>query len=64
MVGELRPIGRRSQQGFLNALSPEEQATLESLLRRVLAANDAARLPATEAPRSRPRPDGRRAPTR
>jgi DNA-binding MarR family transcriptional regulator len=45
LVSELRPAGRRSQQGFLDALSREEQKTLVSLLQRVLAANDAARLP-------------------
>jgi DNA-binding MarR family transcriptional regulator len=39
----LQPIAQRSQQGFLDALSPAEQETLISLLRRVLAANDAAR---------------------
>jgi len=39
----LRTAERRSQQGFLDVLSPVEQRTLESLLRRVLAANDSAR---------------------
>jgi DNA-binding MarR family transcriptional regulator len=43
LVRELRPIGRRSQQGFLDALSPAERETLVSLLQRVLAANDDAR---------------------
>ncbi|MGH2742905.1 MAG: MarR family winged helix-turn-helix transcriptional regulator [Thermoleophilaceae bacterium] len=55
-VDELQRVGRRSQQGFLDALSPAEQKTLVSLLRRVLTANDAARLAATEerhSPRSR-----------
>lgn len=42
LVDELKPVGRQSQQGFLTALSPAEQETLESLLRRVLAANDTA----------------------
>jgi MarR family transcriptional regulator, lower aerobic nicotinate degradation pathway regulator len=51
LVGELQRAGRRSQRGFLDALSAAEQETLVSLLRRVLAANDAARLAeADEAP--------------
>lgn len=45
LVGELKPAGRQSQVGFLNALSPAEQETLVSLLRRVLAADDAAHEP-------------------
>jgi len=44
LVDELRPVARRSQQGFLEALSAAEQRTLIELLQRVLAANDAARL--------------------
>lgn len=43
VAGELDGVGRRSQEGFLDALSATEQATLVALLRRVLAANDAAR---------------------
>ena len=52
LTAELRREGQRSQKGFLDALSPAEQKTLISLLQRVLAANDAARLTATEAKRS------------
>jgi DNA-binding MarR family transcriptional regulator len=44
LLGELRPVQRSSRQGFLDGPSPDEQRTLESLLRRVLAANDSARL--------------------
>ncbi|MGH8573724.1 MAG: MarR family winged helix-turn-helix transcriptional regulator [Gammaproteobacteria bacterium] len=44
LVARLQPAGLRSQQGFLDALSPAEQRTLVSLLQRVLAANDADRL--------------------
>jgi MarR family transcriptional regulator, lower aerobic nicotinate degradation pathway regulator len=40
LLGELRAAERRSQQGLLDTLSPDEQRTLESLLRRVLDAND------------------------
>lgn len=47
LLAQLRPVARRSQQGFLETLSAAERETLTSLLRRVLAANDAARL-ATE----------------
>jgi MarR family transcriptional regulator, lower aerobic nicotinate degradation pathway regulator len=43
LVDELLPVDRASQGGFLDALSAAEQKTLISLLRRVLAANDAAR---------------------
>jgi MarR family transcriptional regulator, lower aerobic nicotinate degradation pathway regulator len=48
LVAQLRPVGARSQRGFLNALSPAEQKTLVSLLQRVLADNDAARAGASE----------------
>ena len=43
LVRRLQPVALRSQEGFLDALSPDEQETLVALLRRVLAANDAAR---------------------
>lgn len=43
LAAELRPVATASQQGFLDTLSAAEQETLTSLLRRVLAANDAAR---------------------
>lgn len=43
LVATLQPVGRRSQEGFLDALSAAEQETLVALLQRVLAANDAAR---------------------
>lgn len=43
LVDELRPVARRSQQGFLEALSAGEQRTLIELLQRVLVANDTAR---------------------
>lgn len=45
LVDQLRPVALESQRGFLDSLSPAEQATLISLLRKILAANDAARLP-------------------
>lgn len=49
---QLRAAAQKSQQGFLEALSAPEQETLISLLRRVLAANDAARgAPADDADR-------------
>jgi MarR family transcriptional regulator, lower aerobic nicotinate degradation pathway regulator len=48
LVGELQRAGRPSQREFLGALSADEQATLVSLLRRVLDANDAARLTETD----------------
>ena len=51
LVTRLRPAARQSQQSFLGALSDAEQQTLLSLLRQVLAANDAARLGNTGAPR-------------
>lgn len=44
LAAELADVGRRTQEGFLDALSPAEQETLIALLRRVLAANDAARV--------------------
>jgi DNA-binding MarR family transcriptional regulator len=43
LVDGLQPVADESQQGFLNALSVAEQATLVSLLRRALALNDADR---------------------
>jgi MarR family transcriptional regulator, lower aerobic nicotinate degradation pathway regulator len=61
LTDELRREGQRSQKGFLDALSPAEQKTLISLLQRVLAANDAARVAATTAqPAPRPRSGGGR----
>jgi DNA-binding MarR family transcriptional regulator len=48
LVDRLRPVAQESQQGFLQALSPAEQDTLISLLRRALDANDAARGAATD----------------
>jgi DNA-binding MarR family transcriptional regulator len=47
LVDLLRPVAQESQQGFLQTLSPAEQKTLISLLRRALDANDAARTTAT-----------------
>jgi DNA-binding MarR family transcriptional regulator len=49
LVDRLRPVARESQEGFLETLSKSEQETLISLLARVLAANDDARLAGTEA---------------
>ncbi|SFB48453.1 DNA-binding transcriptional regulator, MarR family [Amycolatopsis marina] len=43
LMDTLRPIAVESQQGFLDALSQTERATLIALLQRVLAANDAVR---------------------
>lgn len=43
LAAELRPVAAASQHGFLDTLSTTEQETLTTLLRRVLAANDAAR---------------------
>ena len=43
LLDRLRTVARKSQQGFLEALSPSERKTLISLLRRALEANDAAR---------------------
>jgi DNA-binding MarR family transcriptional regulator len=40
LVAELQSIGRQSQRGFLDALTPTEQRTLVKLLRRVLDEND------------------------
>jgi MarR family transcriptional regulator, lower aerobic nicotinate degradation pathway regulator len=48
LLDELGPVATRSQKGFLDALTVAEQKTLISLLRRVLAANDAARQASTE----------------
>jgi MarR family transcriptional regulator, lower aerobic nicotinate degradation pathway regulator len=48
LVDLLRPVAQESQQGFLQTLSPAEQETLISLLRRALDANDAARGAATD----------------
>jgi MarR family transcriptional regulator, lower aerobic nicotinate degradation pathway regulator len=45
LLERLQSVALRSQEGFLDTLSPREQKTLVSLLRRVLAANDAARKP-------------------
>jgi MarR family transcriptional regulator, lower aerobic nicotinate degradation pathway regulator len=44
LVERLQPVAHQSQQRFLQTLSAEEQETLLTLLRRVLAANDEARL--------------------
>jgi MarR family transcriptional regulator, lower aerobic nicotinate degradation pathway regulator len=44
LVDQLRPVARASQQTFLDALSTAEQQSLITLLGRVLAANDRARL--------------------
>jgi DNA-binding MarR family transcriptional regulator len=49
LVDVLRPVAQESQLGFLQTLSPAEQETLISLLRRALDANDAARATATDA---------------
>ncbi|MQA62773.1 MAG: MarR family transcriptional regulator [Actinophytocola sp.] len=43
LASELRPVAIESQKGFLDTLTAAEQKTLTSLLRRVLAANDADR---------------------
>jgi MarR family transcriptional regulator, lower aerobic nicotinate degradation pathway regulator len=43
LVRRLQPVALRSQEGFLDSLSPAEREQLVSLLRRVLLANDAAR---------------------
>ena len=47
LLDRLRPVAEESQQSFLEALSPAEQDTLVSLLRRALDANDAVRGSAT-----------------
>jgi len=57
LIDQLRPEARRSQQGFLQTLSPAEQKTLISLLQRVLAANDAARLAGQDEDSAPPRSD-------
>ncbi|MGH2761617.1 MAG: MarR family winged helix-turn-helix transcriptional regulator [Thermoleophilaceae bacterium] len=63
LIDRLRPVARESQQGFLQTLAPAEQKTLISLLRRVLDANDAARLTATgERPTSTQSNDARVSP--
>src|ERR687896_1615255 len=49
LVDVLRPVAQESQLGFLQTLSPAEQETLISLLRRALDANDAARATAIDA---------------
>ncbi len=56
LVKKLGPIASQSQCGFLGALSPAEQRTLGTLLRRVLEANDARSL----GPRTGPRQNRRR----
>lgn len=43
LVDQLRPVALESQRQFLATLGVDEQETLVALLRRVLAANDAAR---------------------
>lgn len=44
LLRDLGPVAERSQSEFLDALSRSERATLVSLLRRVLDANDEAQL--------------------
>jgi len=44
LIDHLKPIAHASHQGLLDTLTAAEQQTLISLLGRVLAANDAARL--------------------
>jgi MarR family transcriptional regulator, lower aerobic nicotinate degradation pathway regulator len=60
LVDELQRVGRRSDQGFLDALSAAEQRTLISLLRRVVEANDAVRQGAGSAGSGRRRSKSRR----
>jgi MarR family transcriptional regulator, lower aerobic nicotinate degradation pathway regulator len=55
LITQLRPAARKSQQGFLEGLSPAERKTLISLLRRALDANDAARGAHTPPPRTESR---------
>jgi DNA-binding MarR family transcriptional regulator len=43
LIDQLRPVAREHQRRLLDALSATEQQTLLDMLRRVLAANDAAR---------------------
>jgi|Tabmets5t2r1_1033131.scaffolds.fasta_scaffold00956_3 DNA-binding MarR family transcriptional regulator len=50
LIKRLDPIAHQSQQGFLEALTESERATLVSLLTRVLDANDATRLGAPAEP--------------
>jgi DNA-binding MarR family transcriptional regulator len=50
LLGELQEVARRSQAEFLQALSEPERRTLIELLRRVLLANDEARLNAKLTP--------------
>lgn len=47
---KLRPMALESQRQFLGTLSEEERDTLLSLLKRVVAANDAVRFGHTERP--------------
>lgn len=47
LVRTLRPVALQSQHGLLETLSADEQQTLLTLLRRVLAANDQQRLGGT-----------------
>ena len=60
LVDELQRVGRRSDQGFLDALSAAEQRTLISLLRRVVEANDAVRQGAGSTRAGRKRSKSRR----
>ena len=64
LIDQLRPVALASQRQFLATLGADEQETLVSLLRRVLAANDAARLGVAEAPSPPPHADDHRAPAR
>lgn len=50
LIKRLGPIAHQSQQWFLKTLTEPEQATLVSLLTRVLDANDAVRLGASSKP--------------
>lgn len=63
LVNTLRPAAARSQESLLDSLSETEQRTLMSLLRRVLAANDANRLGNTGAPQPPHTDDDDQAPT-
>ncbi|MGH4014095.1 MAG: MarR family winged helix-turn-helix transcriptional regulator [Pseudonocardiaceae bacterium] len=53
LLAELRPVAEMSQQQFLDTLTDSERETLMTLLRRVLDANDAARLGAESEPPAR-----------
>jgi MarR family transcriptional regulator, lower aerobic nicotinate degradation pathway regulator len=64
LLSDLRQAERRSQQGLLDGLSPDEQRTLESLLRRVLDDYDRTRVGAEQERRSRPRATGGQTPHR